>query len=148
MKKIILSLLVFVLSFNCALASRQEDPKKEAVKKMIESHKYYHEVCLNAADNFRFDNQFSGYLKGKCILYESDRQRLLNSVFPVTNSGEEGYMEQYPILMSEFAIKMNNQEIENFKTIINEYCKHNKYKCVKRAPEACSEQTINALFEI
>lgn len=148
MKKLILILLISGFTFCSAFAAQRENPKKEAFQKMVESHKYQHEVCIKVADNFRFDNQFSGYLKGKCILYESDRQRLLNVLFPVTNDGEDGYMEQYPILMSEFAIKMNSNEIESYKTIVQEYCKYNKYKCAKRAPKACDEETINKLFEI
>ena len=146
MKKYILTLLITFLTLNCVYAKGSENPGKKAMQAMVKSHKYLHEVCTKAANNFRFDHQFAGYLRGRCLLYESDRQRLLNNIFPVTNHGEEDYIDNYPVLMSDFAIKMNNNEIESYKTIISEYCKHNKYKFAKKDPQACSEERINSLF--
>ena len=148
MKNIILLLIVLVISSGICIADENKEANKAAMDSMVASHRYFHEVCANAANNFRVDNQFSGYIKGKCILYESDRQRLLTSVFPISNATEKSYREQYPILMSKFAIEMNNKEIESLKFVINEYCKYNKYKYVKRAPQACTQETINSLFEI
>ncbi len=148
MKNIILLLIVLVISSGICFADENKEANKAAMENMVASHKYFHDVCANASKNFRVDNQFSGYIKGKCILYESDRQRLLTSVFPITNASEKSYREQYPILMSKFAIEMNNKEIESLKFVINEYCKYNKYKYVKRAPQACTQETINSLFEI
>ena len=142
MKKLLLLLFLFVITSSISFA----DTNKDAMDSMVASHRHLHDVCFNESKNFRVDNQFSGYIKGKCILYESDRQRLLTSVFPITNAADKSYKEQYPVLMSKFAIEMNNKEIENLKFVINEYCKYNKYKYVKRAPQACSEETIKSLF--
>lgn len=142
MKKFLLILIIFVMNSGISFA----DANKDAMDNMVASHKYFHDVCTRASNNFRVDNQFSGYIKGKCILYESERQRLLTSVFPITNASEKSYKEQYPVLMSQFAIEMNNKEIENLKFVISEYCKYNQYKFAKRAPQACAEETIKSLF--
>lgn len=146
MKRIILLISIFVLAAGIAFADENKDANKKAVNNMLESHRYYHDLCARAADNFRADSQFSGYIRGKCILYESDRQRLLNSVFPITNKAEKSYKEQMPVLMSNFAIEMNNKEVESLKLVINEYCKYNQYKFDKRSPEACTAATIEKLF--
>ena len=145
MKNIILLLIVLVISSGICFADENKEANKAAMDSMVARHRYFHEVCANAANNFRVDNQFSGYIKGKCILYESDRQRLLTSVFPISNATEKSYREQYPILMSKFAIEMNNKEIESLKFVINEYCKYNKYKYVKRAQQPSTQQTINSM---
>ena len=147
MKKLFLLLTVLILTLGTSFAAETKDAKKVAMESMVSSHKYLHDVCDRASKNFRVDNQFSGYIKGKCILYESDRQRLLTSVFPITNAAEKSYKEQYPVLMSDFAIAMNKREIESLKLVITEYCKYNKYKYDKRAPQACTEETIKSLFE-
>ena len=86
-------------------------------------------------------------VRGKCILYESDRQRMLTSVFPITNASEKSYKEQMPVLISKFAIDMNNREVESLKLVITEYCKYNKYRYEKRAPLACTDETVKKLFE-
>ena len=148
MKRIILLLTVFILSSGVVFADENKEANKAAMENMLASHKYYHDVCDRAAKNFRVDNQFSGFLRGKCILYESDRQRMLAGVFPITNASEKSYKEQYPILMSKFAIDMNNREIESLKLIVTEYCKYNKYKYIKRAPKACTDETVKKLFEL
>ena len=147
MRKIILLLIVFTMI--CGVVSAQEDKNinKTAMEDMVKSHKYYHDLCERASKNFRVDNQFSGYIRGKCILYESDRQRMLTSVFPITNASEKSYKEQMPVLMSKFAIDMNNREVESLKLVITEYCKYNKYRYEKRAPLACTDETVKKLFE-
>ena len=146
MKKRFFILSIILLTSNTVFALQDADKRKEAYEAMIASHKLQHETCLNVADNFRYDHQFAGYMRSKCIFYESDRQRLLTSVFTISSRKDTQYKEQYPILMSKFAIDMNNREIESYKKIAEEYCKYNSYKFVKKDPQACSTARLESLF--
>lgn len=74
-------------------------------------------------------------------MFESDRQRLIASVFS-TSSGANTNREAIAALV----IKFNNDEINKYKTIVQEYCKYNAFKFEKRDPQACSEERINSLF--
>lgn len=146
MKNLILLLMVTIISATCVFAADDTNVRKQAFRAMARSHQYQHETCMNIARNFRFDNRFANYLRGKCLIYESDRQRLLETIFPLTNSELDGYKDQYPVLMSQFAITMNNREVEEYKIIVTEYCKHNMFKVNKKDPQACSQARINSLF--
>lgn len=145
MKKFIL-LLIILLSANNVFAAVTRNESREAYRAMAKSHQYHHETCIRLSRNFKSDNRFSNYLRNNCLLYESDRQRMLDTIFPISNNVDDSYKEQYPILKANFAIAMNSREIENYKLIINEYCKYNKYKFVKKDPGACSPKRINSLF--
>lgn len=145
MKKLIL-ILTLLLFANSVLAAESTNEKRNAFKEMVRSHQYQHETCIRLSRNFKSDNRFSNYLRNNCLLYESDRQRMLDTIFPISNNVDESYKEQYPILKANFAIAMNKREIENYRLIINEYCKYNKYKFAKKDPEACSPKRINSLF--
>lgn len=146
MKKLILLLIVFFISVGNAFAYVDANQKKEAYHLMTANNERFHDMCNNAAKNFRFDNRFANYLRNRCMLFESDRQRYMSVIFPITNSGEDWYKDQYPIFESKFVIQMNNRETENYRLIVNEYCKYNKYKFTKKDPQVCSSQRINAIF--
>ena len=80
-------------------------------------------------------------------MFQSERQRLIDTVFPSANNVEDNsYKDQYPILVSNFIININNREIETYRTIINEYCKYNTYKYVKKDPQVCSPARIERIF--
>ncbi len=144
MKKLLLLILLLFISTSAFAAITNE--RKEAVNRMNDSHRKLHELCINAADNFRLDHQFAGYLKYHCMMYESDRNRLLTSVFTVSSGLTSDERTNYPVLMSDFAIKINNNEFERYKAIITEYCKYNAYKYVKKEAGACSAARLNSLF--
>lgn len=146
MKNFILLLMIILLSAGQVFANIDSAAKRDAYKSMVSDHEKFHDTCNRAAKNFRYDNRFANYLRNRCLLYESDRQRFMDAIFPITNNGEDWYKDQYPILQANFAIQMNNREIENYRIIINEYCKYNKYKFAKRDPQACSQQRINSIF--
>lgn len=148
MKKLFLVLIVFLLSYTYCSAMDKDNIKKNAFKDMVKSHQAQHDVCINIANNFRIDHRFSGYIREKCLLYESERQRLLDTIFPITNKGDQNYKDQYPVILSNFAINMNTKEIENYRFIVEEYCKYNKYKFEKKDPQACSQQRIDKIFNI
>lgn len=145
MRNLILLLTIILLSVGTVFAADSNE-KRNAYKSMTLSNKKFNDMCNSAARNFRYDNRFANYLRNRCMLYESDRQRYMSVIFPITNSGEDWYKDQYPILQSRFAIQMNSRETENYKLIVNEYCKYNKYKFTKKDPQVCSSQRINAIF--
>lgn len=147
MKKVLFILLILVLSSQAVFCANTSDEKKNAYKTMIQSHKLQHETCLKLIDNFRFDHQFGNYMKYRCQLFESDRQRLLNSVFTITSTNNaQGQVENYTSPMSAFVVKLNDNELNTYKNIAQEYCKYNAYKFVKKDPQACSQARINSLF--
>lgn len=148
MKKILLILMILVMSAQVVFSANTSDEKKSAYKKMAKSHMLQHETCLNIVDNFRYDHQFGNYMKYRCQLFESDRQRLLNSVFTITStSTKSGAVENYITAMSDFAVNLNNNEISTYKKIIEEYCKYNSYKFAKKDPQACAKERVNSLFQ-
>lgn len=148
MKKVLLMIILAGLTAQTVLAAGSSDAKKAAYKKMMQSHKLQHETCLNVVDNFRFDHQFGNYMKYRCQLFESDRQRLLNSVFTITSTNNaEGAVENYMIPKASFVVKLNNDEINTYKKIVQEYCKYNSYKFAKKDPQACSPARVNSLFQ-
>lgn len=139
-------LVCLILLLGLPVLSKENITKKDAYKALNDSNFYQQEVCSNIIKNFKRDNQFSTYMKNRCILFEADRQRQSAIIFPYPNPREAGYNANYPIIMSAYIVNLNNQEIENYKKIINEYCKHNVYKISKKMPKACSQETINSLF--
>ncbi len=145
MKKIFL--LILLLSCAASALAADSDVKKQAYRAMINSQKYHNEVCQRTADNFRADHRFIGYIRSTCLMFQAERQRLIDAVFPSANNVEDAnYKEQYPILLSNFIININNREIETYKAIINEYCKYNTFRYVKKDPQACSPARIEQLF--
>jgi hypothetical protein len=134
------------LSFglNIALSATTSDAKKEAYKRMSNSNRVLHDTCMNIAENFRYDHQFAGYMKSKCLFFESDRQRLVSSIFTLSTTNNSSYKENYPILMSNFVVKINDNEIQEYRTIVQEYCKYNAWKFSKKNPNAC--RRIDSLF--
>ncbi len=145
MKKILLLILLIGIS-NSAFAV-DSAAKKLAYNNMIKSQKYHNDVCQRVADNFISDRRFVGYIRSTCLLFQSERQRLIETVFPSANNVEDdNYKDQYPILVSNFIININNREIETYRTIINEYCKYNTYKYAKRNNQACAPAAINSIF--
>ena len=146
MKKL-LSVIILLSFTGCAFAAADRDTQKKAYKAMIESQKHHNDVCQRAADNFRRDHRFTGYIRSTCLLFQSERQRLIESVFPsVNNVEDENYKDDYPVLVSNFIIDINNREIETYRAIINEYCKYNTFK-YKKNINACSHASINQIFE-
>lgn len=147
MKKIFLTIFVLFLCAQMSWCARVLDEKQTAVKEMNESLRLQHETCLKVARNFRYDHQLGNYVKYRCQLFESDRQRLVNSVFPIAANSTKEYRENYPILKSKFVIDINNNEIRTYKTIVTEYCKYNAQKFAKTDPKACSPERIQSLFQ-
>jgi len=142
MKKILLLLLIIITSAQIVFCANTSDANRNAYRQIVQSHRLQHDTCLNIIDNFRFDHQFGGYMKYRCQLFESDRQRLLTSVF-TTSSGAN----TDNIAKSVFVLKLNNNEINTYKSIVQEYCKYNAFKFEKRDPQACSAERINSLFQ-
>ncbi len=142
MKKILLLLIVIMISVQAALCANTSDDKKSAYKLMVQSHKLQHDTAWRIIDNFRYDHQFTNYIKFRCQLFESDRQRLMNTIFTVSSG-----MHTDDKAISAFMIKYNNNEINSYKTIVQEYCKYNAFKFEKRDPQACSAERINLLFQ-
>lgn len=139
-------LVCLILLLGLPVLSEENVTKKDAYKALNDSNLYQQKVCSNIVKNFRRDNQFSTYMKNRCILFEADRQRQSAIIFPYPNSREAGYNANYPIIMSAYIVNLNKQEIENYKKIINEYCKHNIYRISKKMPSVCTQETINRLF--
>lgn len=147
MKKIFIKLFIFVLCLQSCCCAKGFDERQAATKEMNESLKLQHETCYNISRNFRYDHQFGNYIKYRCQLFESDRQRLINTVFPINTNYTKTYRENYPILKAEFVVNLNNNEIEVYKNIVTEYCKYNAYKFEKNDPQACSSERIQSLFQ-
>lgn len=141
MKNLLFIITLFFVAQSCFAASQ----KMTAIKDMDNSFKAQHNICLNVANNFHTENQFSGYLKNKCTLYELDRARTLNMIFPMTSSNGEAYRANYRSMMAEYAAKMDKAHIANLKNVVTEYCKNNSYRYVKKDPKAC--ERVNELFK-
>lgn len=147
MKKLFILLSLLIISTAVTVCADEEKSPREAFKEMAESNKNFNLTCSNIAGNFRVDHMFAGYIRNRCMLYESDRQRMIDVVFPLTNSASLEYKQNYPIIKSEFIVSSNKKEMEDIKKIVTEYCKHNAFRYVKKAPEACTSEQIEKLFD-
>lgn len=145
MKKLFVILSLLIISAGTVFAAEEKSPK-DAFREMAESNREFNVTCSNVAGNFRVDHMFSGYIRSRCLLYESDRQRMIDVIFPISSSSSSEYKQNYPIIKSEFVVSSNKKEIENIKTIVTEYCKHNAFRFTKKAPEACTSEQIGKLF--
>ena len=150
MKKFLfLSLILGILATtaNAANINPSPNPNRASYRTMNESQRRYNEVCQNVADNFHFDHRFANYLRAKCMLFESDRQRAIATIFPSPNNvNDRQYRNQYDSMMADFVVAMNNKELEIYKMMVVEYCKYNAYRYAKKDPQACSPARINSLF--
>ena len=124
MKKLLLLILLICCTGSVFAADR--NAQRQAYNSMINSQKFHNEVCQRAVDNFRVDHRLIGYIRSTCLMFQSERQRLIDTVFPSANNVED--------------------EIETYRTIINEYCKYNTYKYVKKDPQVCSPARIERIF--
>lgn len=148
MKKIFITLLLLIISTSTVFSADDNISPREAFKEMAESNKLFNQTCSNIAENFRVDHMFANYIRNKCLLYESDRHRMSDIVFPVSSSATQEYRQKYPIIKSEFIVSSNKKEIENLEKIVKEYCKHNAFRYTKKAPYACTSDRIDNLFDI
>lgn len=147
MKKVFILLSLLIISTAVTVCADEEKSPREAFKEMAESNKEFNLTCSDIANNFRVDHMFAGYVRNRCMLYESDRQRMIDVVFPISNSTSAEYKQNYPILKSEFIVSSNKKEMEDIKKIVTEYCKHNAFRYTKKAPGACSSDRIDNLFD-
>lgn len=141
MKRILLLFVIFTLSAQFGFCANTSPEKKSASRLMMESNALQHQTSVKISENFRFDHQFANYMKYRGLMFESDRQRMIAAVFS-TSSGANTNREA----ISALVIKFNNDEINKYKTIVQEYCKYNAFKFEKRDPQACSQDRINSLF--
>ncbi len=147
MKRIVLSVIVFLLCVQNAFCANINPERAKARLDMEQSNLKQQQTCINIIENFRYDHKFGNYMKTRCQLFYSDRQQLLDTVFTITStSSRKSGIEDSDIPKSAFAINLNNNEINAYKNIINEYCKYNSYKFERKNPQACSQQRINSLF--
>lgn len=146
MKRIFLLVLTLCFMSTTVFAAMTSDDKKAAFRNMTNSHAKLHDMCVRAAENFRYDHQFAGYLKYRCMMYESDRNRLMTSVYTISSDLSSEDRNNYPIYMSNLAVKLNNDEFNRYKLIIAEYCKYNAYKFARKDAGACSAERLNSLF--
>ena len=109
---------------------------RETEKAMFDSNNYLRAVNNNIVKNFRYDNNFSGYMRNRVLLFETERQRQVGLIF----------QSKYFSDIANYVIEQNEKEIENYKALVNKYCEFNAYKFAKKNPSACSENTINNLF--
>lgn len=141
MKKLLLLVTIFILTAQAGFCANTSPEKKNASRMLMKSNALQHSTSVKISNNFHFDHHFANYMKYRGLMFESDRQRLIASVF-TTSSGANTNREA----ISEFIIKLNNIEINNYKTIVQEYCKYNAFKFKEKDPTACSQERINSLF--
>ena len=146
MKKLLLVIICLLSISGTVFAAVDRETQRNAYNAMIQSQKYHNDVCQRAADNFRRDHRFTGYIRSTCLLFQSERQRLIEAVFPSANNVEdENYKDEYPILVSNFIQGVNNKEIEAYRAIINEYCRYHVFK-FKNDPQVCAPARIESIF--
>lgn len=136
MKKILLTLLI--LFTGTAFA--------DEITSVKQGYQQFHEKCMQISKNFKADHLFSNYLLNRCLLFESDRTRMVAAVFPSIYDAPQEYRNSYPSLKAQFIAGLNTRELANYKALITEYCKYNQYKFVKKDPAACSPERVNTLF--
>lgn len=152
MKKLLFLLIVFVISMqagHCAYVTTtagSTSSQNSAYNAMTQSNKAFHDSCVALSNNFRYDSRFSFYVKARCQLFEIDRQRVLQTIFPISTSDSKEYRANYTTLMSQFSTSLNTTETAELKKITTEYCKYNANKFAKKDPKACSPERINSLF--
>lgn len=118
----------------------------DEITNVNQAYQQYHNKCMAISRNFKADNTFSNYLLNKCLLFESDRARMVSAVYPSVNYVPENVKKNYPTLKAQFVDSLNSRELANYKALITEYCKYNQYKLVKKDPTACNPERINSLF--
>ena len=140
MRKIILllTLLISIQAGYCA------SDKMNAIKEADESFRIQNQICIDVAKNFKADGQMSNFIRNECVLYQVRRQKTLPLIFPMTSNNGTDYKANYKMMMSEYAIKMDKEQVENLKNLSTEYCKYNQFRYAKSDPTACTR--VNSLF--
>lgn len=134
---------MFLMAANIGLCAGDS---KSLFREMDKSNLMFKQTCSNVSANFRNDHIFSGYIRNKCMLFETDKARALDVIFPLSNKAEKRYGQDYYTAKSNFVIAMNGKELNNIKDLVTEYCRYNDYKYAKKNPEACSPARIEGLF--
>ena len=134
MKKLLFLLLAMSITTQFVL-SEQQHPTREIVK----SNNEFYNKCSKLSNNFKSDSKFANYLRGRCTEFEFSRQKLVDAVYPkkpyYTNSEYQTRLNN----RSEFFTKLNKQQYNSYKLIVEEYCKANGKKSAK-IEEACSNE--------
>lgn len=140
MRNLLLLFVVFTLVAQAGVCG-SVSVKKNITKKLKESNDRHLKVSANIYENFRTDNRFADYIRSRSQLFMYDRQRVIASVYTKTsgaNTNEEAIIA--------FITKFNNDEINYYKTVVQEYCKYNAFKFKEKDQTACSQERINSLF--
>lgn len=140
MRNLLLLFVIFTFAAQAGVCG-SASVKKDITKKLKESNDRHLKISANIYENFRTDNKFADYIRSRSQLFMYDRQRVVASVYTKTsgaNTNEEAIIA--------FVTKFNNDEINYYKTVVQEYCKYNAFKYEKKDPAACSQERINSLF--
>ena len=140
MKKIILLLTILITAQVGFCAS----DRMTAIKDTNTSYKTQYEICRKIAQNFKEHGQMALFIKDECTLYQMRRQRILQLLFPMTSNNGAEYKANYKALEAEYANNLDNAFINNLKEIVEEYCKNNNFRYVKKDPQACTR--VDNLF--
>ena len=136
MKKLFILLTILGLGVSAFSFEYDSSAKLSPSKQMQKSYEEQNEICFDIARNFRYDSNFSAYIRNLCHLYTADRERVLGILFPSnnkvysdgTNSREE---------MAKFAIERDNSQAEYYRTVAEQYCRFNNNRLAKKDPKAC-----------
>ena len=71
MKKLLLVIICLLSISGTVFAAVDRETQRNAYNAMIQSQKYHNDVCQRAADNFRRDHRFTGYIRSTCLLFQS-----------------------------------------------------------------------------
>ena len=149
MKKILFVTVIFSLLALPLYAKEEVKINRDnAYKEMAKSNASQQAACKNITRNFKRDSLFSTYMKTRCTQVATERQQSLAVLYPYPNRGIANYNANYPILLSSYVKRINEQEIKDYKFVVDEYCKYASRRVIKKDPEACSASRIKSLFEV
>lgn len=141
-------LLAFMVPFSSEVLAKGKSNNasiSNASDKVIkQSNKKYDEVCDRIYQNFRDDSQFANNFAQVRLIYVRTRYIQSRLVYRDISNIIPDYNYNYPTLLSQYIVDLNNQEIEKYKNAVKKYCVYGKY--YQKDPNACSTERINSLF--
>lgn len=146
MKRTLLTFIVIALTSNIAFSAEAYN-QMQVHNELDQSNKQHRNLCKSLRLNFKSDASFQEFLQTKCTHFEDEKYKLQPAIFRFPNKFVPDYNKNYNKLVSEFIINANKKEAEHLKEIVTEYCNYNSYLYRKKNPTACTQETINELFQ-
>ncbi|MFI3301263.1 MAG: hypothetical protein R3Y28_07590 [Candidatus Gastranaerophilales bacterium] len=146
MKNKFLILTILALLGTSVLAEGEGVSQADAKSASYASITHRNDVCSRLLRHFISDTGFTSAINNACMDADDTIANFKKAVYPLSNNRYEGYREIYPQITSDFVVGYNNNLLNFIEGLVDDYCKYDSGNIMRKKPEVCSQEQIDAIF--